>query len=117
MGNPKQTKAVGDAGGSATVNATVTVDNETAYRRGGYFWRERPITNDTDAVWEEINVASKTCQSSLLTLSLFCLPCQAVGHMGPTAHLQSSSYPLQCHDRLPPQTRCNLYLLCIAFAS
>jgi RHS repeat-associated protein len=43
-----------DVLGTARTNATVTVNGQSTYRKGGYFWSAVPFENKTAPVWGEV---------------------------------------------------------------
>jgi len=48
-----------DVIGSANSNATITVNNQRAYRDSDYFWEQLALSNDVSPVWEPVtNIAA-----------------------------------------------------------
>jgi RHS repeat-associated protein len=63
--------------GIAHANASVTVNSQSPYRRGEYFWKELSVDNSSAAVWQSItNIASLTGTNQTNTGNLF-LPATA----------------------------------------
>lgn len=101
IGNRTSTKAGGDSGGAglrsasytvnslnqyayrdvpaylnmlgiANANASVTVNSQSPYRKGEYFWKERAPNNASAAVWQAVtNIASLTGTNQTNTGNLF----------------------------------------------
>jgi RHS repeat-associated protein len=53
-----------DVIGLATLNASLSVNGSTAYRRGEYFWRELPVSNASGPVLTDVSVIATAGASS-----------------------------------------------------
>jgi len=58
--------------GIANANASVTVNSQSAYRKGEYFWKELSANNASAALWQSVtNIASLTGTNQTNTGNLF----------------------------------------------
>lgn len=64
--------AAADIIGAAHASATVTVNSQSPYRRGEYFWKELSINNASAAIWQAVtNIASLAGVNQTNTGNLF----------------------------------------------